>query len=67
MVKEEGQGPFHPNTTPPQLRLDWLLERGDTRDGDLRFGVYSDGVEAKLGQVRHDGTLNSSNSDAIYW
>ena len=36
---------------PPQVRLDLLLERGDARDGDLRFGVFLDGVKAKPGQA----------------
>ena len=36
---------------PPQVLLGLLLERGDAGDGDLRFEVSLNGVEAKVGQA----------------
>ena len=36
---------------PPQVLLGLLLERGDAGDGDLRFEVSFNGVEAKAGQA----------------
>ena len=36
---------------PPQVLPGLLLERGDAGDGDLRFEVSLNGVEAKAGQA----------------
>ena len=36
----------------PQVRLELLLQRGNAGDGDLRFGVSLDGVEATPGQAQ---------------
>ena len=36
---------------PPQVLVGLLLERGDAGDGDLRFEVSFNGVEAKAGQA----------------